>query len=140
MSVRRPSKESVTKMLLDILGKVANSLILPVIVISLWASIQKRTAVPGSRVRYVASTLLVGSEIALLILSFVQGVADFSQGDYPGAGINAFFVLVWIWNLMQDFDDDNWFNDQRKRLKRGFKALRRRLTTVRLPRPLPSPT
>lgn len=109
--------------------------------ISFWASFQKERSVLGTRVRYEAATMVVATALAITVLCFVLGVIDVVRADHLAAGMDAIFMLVWLAVTIHNFyDDDNWFNNQWKRLKRGLKSLRRRLTTVKLPRPLPSPT
>lgn len=92
----------------------------------------------GSHARYITSTIMVGCAALTTISAFIGGIISAVQGDYLDVGIKVVLTVIWAWITKKAYNDDNWFNDQWKRLKRGVKRLRRRIAAL-LPTPLPSP-
>lgn len=107
------------------------------------AVIIRRRAVPGTRIRYIASSWAVGGAAGIAMSSPVLGVIYLMRGEYFMAGLDAFLTVYWTWQVYREFNnEDNWFNDQWKKFKRGMKKLRQKLSALKpssLPSPLPSP-
>ena len=105
---------------------------------SLGFGLRKIFYVKGTRGRYVAATLEVAFDIGVIISLIVIAGVQAAQQDLPYAAVMAALALWRLWWLLKGFDDDDhWFNDQWKRLKRGFKKLRQNLANAS---PLPSPS
>ena len=102
---------------------------------------KRKSAIEGSYERYKATTLSI--VLAALIAIFLSALAIVNayRGEYLPSFLQVFIAYSYFkdaWNLYHD--DDNWFNGQFKRFKRGLKQLRKRRS--RMPGntgPLPSP-
>lgn len=98
----------------------------------------QRAAIPGSYKKYQLTTLL----IAMISLKILGGISivilSLILDNAFTAGIWVFIVAVDIWDLKKLFNDDNWFNNQYKRLKRGLKNLQTRLSMLASPMPAPA--
>lgn len=110
--------------------------------IALFTTIINRFAVKGTRRRYVSKTVL----LATLVVLWLMGVASFLIQMYidsqnplarPAYTISAAVLTVIYTRLIYmifNEDDDDWFNDQRKKLKRWIKKLcsapRRKLASM----------
>lgn len=119
-------------MLSTVLSGVCVTMVFAIIAVD----IVKVRAVKGTRIRYLAKTyeiLLMGLFLPLnLILTcalIYEAETSFHKGFEALIGI-VFFALYgrWLAMLINDGDDD-WFNDQRKKLKRWIRNMR---TTARL--------
>ncbi len=100
--------------------------------------VQKYLYAKGTHARYVMASLKRVCDIGVIIaLPVLAGLAA-AQQSYVVAGIAGSFFLINLWLFIQRFDDDDhWFNDQWKRLKRGIKKLRQNLASTNV---LPSPS
>ena len=96
----------------------------------------RNSYIPGSYRRYIANSLMLATSGINFVIGVILGGLYFAIGDYIAAGVFSLGSLGWLWVIKKDKDEDNWFNDQWKRLKRGLKNLRQRLATTS---PLPSP-
>jgi hypothetical protein len=79
---------------------------------------------------------MVASLVVWCIVTLVSLGIDLSEKDHLSVAVRIVAIAFILWMLKDAFDDDNWFNDQWKRLKRGFKNFRQRLARAA---PLPSP-
>jgi Kef-type K+ transport system membrane component KefB len=98
-------------------------------------------AARGTHLCYMALTAAIGLDLATTVMAVTMAVLCFKKGDHQVA---TFFLLMAVCLLATTFlmgkvGGDNWFNDQRKRLWRGIKKLRQRLTSL-VPTPAPLPT
>lgn len=96
-------------------------------------------AIRGSYERYKATTVCVVASSAVVISEAgISALAAFEQ-DFFRCFMSALVGIFWLFILISLVRDDNWFNDQFKRLKKGWKKLRswrpRKLVTAN---PLPS--
>ncbi len=82
--------------------------------------------------------ILIAGCIAALDL--LQAVLYLLNDEYLSAGLNVLGAVVVIYFSKDFFDDDNWFNRKFKKLKDGLKNLGKRLSNIRLPSLLPSPS
>ncbi len=124
---------------LNALSLVVLMIMLVCMAINLMFLIRRDRAVLGSHQRYVATTWIIATDIMVILSLLASSVIYFMQENLLGAGWDLVIVWIWVWSLKRFFDDDNWFNDQWKRLKRGIKKLRERIARA-TPSPLPSPT
>jgi hypothetical protein len=108
------------------------------VIISFLNSQRRLSAVPGSHQRYVAATVGVLCYFALFVAAVCVCVIAWMLSYYESVVLYALLALLQLLLLKRCWNDDNWFNDQWKRLKRGFKKLRQRITSAS-PLPLPSP-
>ncbi len=101
--------------------------------------LRKSFCIKGSHQRYVAATLEAGCELGVMLTLLVISVINAAQQDFMFAGV-AMALFFWrLWWFLKSFnDDDHWFNDQWKRMKRDLKKLRQRLANAS-PLPMPSP-
>lgn len=98
----------------------------------------KIRAVKGTRQRYIAATMEIGCSLGVIVTLLIWAVVDVATKDIFGAGFSITLAAIRTWQFLRHFDDDdNWFNDQLKLLKRGVKKLRRRIASLS---PLPSPS
>ena len=124
-------------MILEELSSVIYVAEFPLVCVYIYNASRRLFAVKGSRARYVASTWAMASAAGVVILLLIKAGVDAMAQDYASAFVSGFIAAVWIWWAIKGLlDDDNWFNDQWKRLKRGFKNLQQRLANIS---PLPSP-
>jgi hypothetical protein len=93
--------------------------------------IKHRMAVKGTRVRYLAKTFLICLIIMYMVLQFVYALVQIQLADdlYTKgwhAAICAFVLAYYTWFLhhLLNEDDDDWFNDRWKKLKRWVKNVR----------------
>ena len=99
---------------------------------------RQQTAVQGSYKKFQLTTIL----IVVVSLKILGGlglvILSLAFGYWFTAGIWLCLVAFDILDLVKLFKDDNWFNNQYKRLKRGLKNLRTRLSTLASPLPAPA--
>ena len=106
-----------------------------------YAAPRKKRAVTGSYERFKGATLLVVSNLLVIISSVGLSSLLAVEGDYLFSGVYALVAVLTLIELTINFDDDNWFNSQFKRLKKGWKKLRSwRLRIPHAANPLSSPT
>jgi len=104
--------------------------------ITFWLTVR---SVSGTRLRYVATSWLIGLGALLALIFAVWAVLDLMLENYQGTGLNVMLTIAMAWSTKRVINNsDNWFNDQWKRLKRGLKKLKRRLAST-APVPAPSP-
>lgn len=106
--------------------------------INFYSHYSKRASVRGTHPRYVASTIECLSAALIAFMTLVMLVDSLRKGDPLNSSILFAVFCYWVVETARAFDDDNWFNNQWKRLKRGFKNLRIRLALKPM-RPLPLP-
>jgi hypothetical protein len=114
--------------------EVMTYLILGLIIAELFASVRARSAVVGSRQRYVALSLRRVASWAVSLAFIAEGLISLAIGD----GAYAVWYLVFgIGGLYLEIrmhkDDDDWFNGRGTKIKKG---IRRMLTA---PRPQTAP-
>lgn len=111
------------------------------VVSTVWlvVSIMQMKAVRGSRQRYVLTTWAITLVALVVLLELVVIVINLKQGLYFSAGTRAAVALLYMYLSRHFFHDDNWFNNQYKRLKRGLKNLGERLSHMFSPSPMPVP-
>jgi arginine exporter protein ArgO len=112
--------------------------------LSLVAWYFRANAVERTPLRYILKTC----EIALIGAAIVVNICFFGIEAYLATEPlqkalvctgGALLVVFWLRALLQIIrdDDDDWFNDRWKKLKRGFKKLRARLQTKPVLSPAP---
>jgi hypothetical protein len=109
-------------------------LILGLIIAELFFSVQSRTAVVGSRQRYVALTLRRLSSWAVNLAFIGEGLVSVATGEFA----NALWYLVFgiggaVLEVNSHKNDDDWFNGRGTKIRKG---IRRMLTA---PRRTPAP-
>ena len=98
----------------------------------------KIKAVAGSREKYILTTWLIIVTAAIFLAALACVVFGLREHDYIGAAMWTLFALYALYLLWRIFnEDDNWFNNQWKKLMRGLKNLRERLQSVGL-KPAPA--
>lgn len=101
--------------------------------------IKKELRVKGSHGRYVMKTLQLVCDFGQAVTLVIVASCYFALALPVFASLIIGALLYRIWDIWKHFDDDDhWFNDQWKKLKKGYKKLRQRLANGRLS-PLPSP-
>lgn len=80
--------------------------------------------------------LLAGCIVALDLL---RTVLYLLSDEYFNAGMNVLGAAAIIYGSRHFFDNDNWFNDQFKKLKSSIKNLGKNLSNIRLPSFMPAP-
>ncbi|HWT40930.1 MAG TPA: hypothetical protein VN081_06755 [Dongiaceae bacterium] len=125
-------------MSLNLLTMVITFVAYPCFFLYILFGLRKKQAVRGSIAHHKASTQMIVSIIAVTVCTIAEVFIAILQKDIVTASTDFVVAVFWVWINKEHFDDDNWFNDQWKRLKRGFKKLRQRLATG-IPLPLPSP-
>lgn len=112
-------------------------------VVYFWALIGKQRAIRGSHQRYVAASLAVMSSAAVTLTHVVFVAMHIANSELGWAVFFAFFGIRWYYWFQEALrDNDNWFNDQFKRLKKKWRKLRSwrpHIPRIASPRPAPSP-
>lgn len=98
-------------------------------------------AVGRSELHFKFTTASLGIGIFLEISVVLRAVFALMRQDYAEAGGWLPPGVILLVALYVISNDNNWFNDQFKKLKRGIKKLGSRLSRIRiaLPSPLPTP-
>jgi hypothetical protein len=99
-------------------------LILGLIIAELIFSVQSRTAVVGSRQRYVALSLRRISSWAVNLAFVAEGLVNVATGQ-PA---NALWYLVFgvggvILELSSHRNDDDWFNGRGTKIRKGIRRM-----------------
>ncbi len=98
-----------------------------------------RKAVCGSKERFNLNTAAIVAEIVVALYFSFEAITALQEEDYVDAGICTGVVIVTLFYIAQLLKDDNWFNNQFKKLKNGLKNLGKQLSNMRLPSLSPSP-
>lgn len=100
-----------------------------------------RARVARLDIRRSFTNLAIVFLVGLVTTELVRSTILLMKEDYLGAGMWVVIIAYQIYVSRSLFDDDNWFNDQFKKLKRGVKKLGSRLGRIRIafPSPLPTP-
>ena len=130
--------ESETLLSSDTLQLILTAAVLALSVGNIMTSIRRNQSVKGSYPRYVAASWFLVTGIAVIGVTFAKAALYVATGEYVAAGFQLALVGLWVWIIRSQSDEDNWFNSQWKRLKKGVKALRQRIASL-APSPLPSP-
>lgn len=98
-------------------------------------------AVGRSELHFKFTTVSLGIGVFLEISVVLRAVFALMRQDYAEAGGWLPPGVILLVALYVISNDNNWFNDQFKKLKRGIKKLGSRLSRIRiaLPSPLPTP-
>lgn len=98
-------------------------------------------AVGRSELHFKFTTASLGIGVFLEIFIILRMVFALMRQDYAEAGGWLPPGVILLVALYVISNDNNWFNDQFKKLKRGIKKLGSRLSRIRiaLPSPLPTP-
>jgi len=127
-------------MFLQVLDFAMSIVRLAFVIVYVIASIRVSQTVQGSYPRYAASTVRIVAAIGVVITSLGKGSLSIMLEQPISFGLDALLLIIYVWLAYRAYnDDDNWFNKQGKRLRRGIKRLRQRLANT-APLPLPSPT
>lgn len=94
--------------------------------------LSRRLAVQKTLRWYKASTLRMAGMIIVVLCSLVRGPVYMALENHFGAACDVLLALLYGYFIWLSRNDDNWFNDQRKRLKKGWKKLKRRLAGTKL--------
>lgn len=98
----------------------------------------QRKAVTGSHEKYVLTTsAIVFYAIAIILSVFLLCIRAIER-DYVAVVIWAFITFSLACSLRFLLRDDNWFNDQWKRLKRKAKKMSKQLQSIFTPRAVPA--
>lgn len=124
---------------LEVIEDGMGTLNLILLIAGLITELNTYAAVRGSHQRYVAASRWVAISTAGLILALARGPILLLESNAWSTFVAFYFVLFWAWKLKRAIDEDNWFNNQLKRAKRGLKKLRERTSSLGA-RLLPSPT
>jgi hypothetical protein len=122
---RTPSiieKDSDMKLLIALF----TSLCLVLLILDVYIGYRKVVSPARSLARYRANTLFIASAALGAVTSLATGYLLAIKSDYVWAGaytVNFFFYLYEL-NRRVAHGDDDWFNDQWKRAKRGWKSIR----------------
>ena len=127
-------------MFLQVLDFAMSLILVVFLAVFVFASAKRAKAVKGTHLRYVLSTARLAATIGIAVVFFCRGVVHMVLAEPVAAGVDAFAGIMYAWLAYRAYgEDDNWFNKQGKRLRRGIKRLRQRLANT-APLPLPSPT
>ena len=112
------------------------------LVIGIVARLRAVFAVRYSHQRYVYASLHILAYGLIAICRFVDAVLWSIDGEFLIASVALLTVPIWIFLIWIAWDDDNWFNNRFKRLKKGWKKLRSwrpQVPRIFTPHPAPSP-
>lgn len=93
--------------------------------------------VTATKQRFIVTTLLIVFTVLEIVVMSVRAVIYIIQKDFIGASLLVTSTVMFIWFLTLIMHDDNWFNDQWKRLKKGIKNLQESLQSAFMPTPAP---
>jgi hypothetical protein len=108
----------------DILGSIVNYLIISLILVEVFVQVRARSAVVGSRQRYVA--LSFRRVLSWLVnAAFVgQGLIELSTNQQTGGWTNIIVGLLCSFlELRNHNNDDDWFNGRGAKIRRGIRKL-----------------
>ena len=95
----------------------------------------KSIAVSGILKEYVYKSLYIVMCGLIAVTGVARAAIIATSGEYAMAGFALFTTLPFsFWMIEEIKNGDNWFNDQWKKLKKGFKKLREHKLSLRLPR------
>jgi hypothetical protein len=114
---------------------------------SVWAAllIPQQTALPGTHIRSILTTTEIILAVVNIGLFSLLAILELMLNQYLLAFGDALVIVGCVVISRRIFDDDNWFSDLFKKLKRGFKSLREKFSHrkirihIAFPSPLPSP-
>lgn len=92
----------------------------------------------GSHPRYVLNNALIITEMTAVISLMISAALGMAHHDTVKVAICLTAAAAWCVNLYLALREDNWFNNQRTRLKRLARKLRARLHTIATPMPSPA--
>jgi hypothetical protein len=96
-------------------------------------------AVKGSFQRYRLTTLSITMKAGAIVFELLICATAVATQSYVLGAMYLVVVPLEVMTLLRLIHgDDNWFNDQWKRAKRGIKKIRQRIQQA-TPSPLPSP-
>jgi hypothetical protein len=99
-------------------------LILSLIVIELFFQVRARTAVVGSRQRYVSLSLRRLTNWAINLAFIAEGVVSLASNQTSDALWYLVFGIFGIFfEVRMHHDDDDWFNGRGKKIKSGLRRL-----------------
>jgi hypothetical protein len=105
-------------------GNTMIYLILGLIVIELFFQVRARTAVIGSRQRYVSLSLRRLTNWAINLAFIAEGLIFLSTNQFSEAlWYLAFGIIGIVLELRAHHDDDDWFNGRGKKIKAGLRRL-----------------
>ena len=97
-------------------------------------------SVRGSYQRYRLTSMMMGATAFMILYELALATLYVMTHGYFLAVMLAFCALLDVVSLIVLWHDNNWFNDQWKRAKRGLRKLRRRIAeATQRPGALPSP-
>jgi hypothetical protein len=106
------------------LGNTMIYLILGLIVIELYFQVRARTAVVGSRQRYVSLSLRRVTNWAINLAFIADGISFLVTGQLSEAlWYFAFGIFGIVLELRSHHNDDDWFNGRGKKIKAGLRRL-----------------
>lgn len=113
------------------------------ILLSTWAvtNMLRARALRRTKLHFKLTIASLGIGICLEVSIVFRAIFALMRQDYAEAGgwlPPSAIVLIALYGI---FTDNNWFNDQFKKLKHGIKKFGSRLSRIRIafPSPLPSP-
>jgi TRAP-type C4-dicarboxylate transport system permease large subunit len=106
-----------------------------VVVVCVCSEMVRVLSVPGSRRRYLASTVFMTLALPSILISMIRVLIHAASGAWPEAAIGVFVLVAVIFRWRHDPDEDNWWKGKGKQLGRW---LRGRAASCSLTAPAPS--
>lgn len=125
-------------MTLATLSAIDDAISWPVLITWWGCLFLRHRAVNNSRQRYTLSNLAITFATIYLLCLVVRCLQYLRDGDYLNAAIATACFVTGTWHIWMLLQDDNWFNNQYKKLKRGFKHLSRQLSSWTSAAPSPA--
>lgn len=122
-------------LLLHALGLIGPAAML----LALLADAARESAVCSSYTKLKLTVITIISAAIAASFITIWGALNALAGYYRWAGVSALLAAYYLLIIKRALGDNDWFNGQVRRLKRGAKKLRSRLKRSQVASPLPSP-
>lgn len=100
---------------------------LPILFLYVKYGLRYTQAVNGSHEKYVASTMCLGTSASLALIDFGRAFSYVGMEKHFLAGLSTTVALMWLLLAYGYSKNDNWFNNQFKKLKCKIKNFARSL-------------
>lgn len=125
----------------DLAHAGVNAIVWIMLAVGVVSRLLRISAVRGSHQRHVYGSLHILAYGLIAVFRLADAVLYSIEGEFSRASMNLVTVPIWVLLIVLGWDDDNWFNGQLKRLKKGIKKLRSwRPRVPQVVVPSPSPT